>query len=136
MAFGTASLGTARKNRRGTQGPRYDCGKYGRLTVAQMRLLSGLSKTAQQKRLDAGWRGERLCPPRYATRSEAISYRAPPRHALLAAFKIADLFPGRVPTIAEIQSVRPMSDRSAGYWRSAIAAVRKEYADRRLREAA
>ena len=126
--FGTASMGTARKHRGGLKGKTYDCGTRGKLTVRQIALLANLPKQTIQKRIHAGWRGERLCLPRYATRCEAISYRAPPRHALLSAFKIAKRFPDRVPTIAEIKAVRPMSDRTASYWRSAIAAAHREAA--------
>lgn len=127
-AFGTATLLTPRKGQGRRRGHTFDCGKHGKLTVRQIALLANLPKQTIQKRLNAGWQGERLCLPRYATRCEAISYRAPPRHALLSAFKIAKRFPDRVPTIAEIKAVRPMSDRTAGYWRSAIAAAHREAA--------
>lgn len=126
--FGSAIIRTPRRGRGGLKGKTYDCGERGKLTVRQIALLANLPKQAIQKRLAAGWTGERLCLPRYATRSDAISYRSPPRHALLSAFKIAKRFPDRVPTIAEIKAVRPMSDRTAGYWRNAIAEAHRELA--------
>lgn len=128
MTFGTASLGTARKNRRGSQGPRYDCGKHGHLTVTEIAMRLGMTRTAVQNRITKGWRGDRLMLPRHATRTEIRANRPPVKHMLVAALRIAHLFPDRLPTLAEIQAVRPMSEHYAVQWRQAISHARREAA--------
>ncbi len=120
------------KRKPGRRPQRYNCGEHGWLTVEGIANVSGLSKKAIRERLALGWKGESLCLPRYATRAHAISYRAPPRHALLSAFRIVAQFPDRVPTIAELQAIRPMCDSTAGHWRNALATA---YAEARARKA-
>ena len=122
--FGQASLGRARKNHRGSQGPRYDCGERGSLTVTEIALRLGMTRTAIQKRIDKDWRGDRLMQARHAMRTEIRTNRPPAKHMLAAALRIAHLFPDRLPTAPEIQSVRPMSEHYAVQWRQAISHAR------------
>lgn len=122
--FATLTTPTG-KRKGGQQAPRYDCGKYGRLTVRQMALVAGMSKTAVHKRLDAGWSPERACSPKYGTRRTPRAPVPPKHHNLQAAFVIAQRYRDRLPTVEEIQAIRYMSKQHALMWRRAIAEARK-----------
>jgi hypothetical protein len=124
MTFGTASLGRARKNHRGSQGPRYDCGEHGQLSVTEIAMRLGMTRTAVKNRIVKGWRGDRLMQPKHATRTEIRTNRPPAKHMLVAALRIAHQFPDRLPTLEEIQAIRPMSSHYAVQWRQAISHAR------------
>ncbi len=130
--FGVAVVQGQRRSKPGRKPKRHDCGGHGWLTADEIARVSGVTKKAVRERLALGWKGDALCLPRYATRPQAISFRAPPRHALLSAFRIVAQFPGRVPTVAELQAIRPMCERTASHWRNALATA---YAEARARKA-
>ena len=128
QTFGTAILKTPdpRPLAAPARGDRYACGRYGKLTVAQIAEIAGTSKTAIFKRIKAGYRDEQLCAPRWSTLSSIRKLSPPRSHILVAAFVIAERYPNRLPTLAEIQRLRPMSKQNAQQWRQAIATARSE----------
>lgn len=127
MTFGAATITTPRRRLASTCfGPRYDCGKYGRLTVTEIALRLGMSRQAVLKRIEHGWRGERLLLPKHATRTEIRRNCPPPKRMLVAALRIAHRYPDRLPTLEEIKAIQPMSDHYALTWRQTISYVRKE----------
>jgi hypothetical protein len=104
---------------------KYDCGKYGRLTRAQIAHIAGISRAAVGTRLKWGWEGERLCAGKRTgvNRKRGVVCRS----TMLAAAKIARRFPDRVPTVQEIMTVHPMAESTARNWQTTF---------RRLQEAA
>lgn len=141
MTFGPASLGTSvfdlpttqpvrpdsaeRSPRPAGRGTIYDCGKHGCLTAQQIAHIAGTSKTAIYKRINADVRGDALCDRRWANQSKIRRNSPPRRHSLVLAFRIAILFPDRLPELHEIQQLRTMSVQNAQTWRQAIATARK-----------
>lgn len=109
----------------------YDCGTYGWLTVAQIAVLAGTSKTAIYKRLLVGARGDELCQRRWASQSRIRKAAPPRRHMMVLAFQLANRFPDRLPSAEEIMQLRPMSLSHANCWRQAIATARAELPARR-----
>ena len=105
-----------RRNNRGNKPARlYDCGKYGRLSRAQIAVVAGISTTAVAQRIRSGYTGERLCLPAKAGFSKRGVVC---RSTMLVAAKIARQFPDRVPTLKEIMRVHPMAEATARNWQT------------------
>lgn len=144
MNFGTASLGTPiehamrqaeacapakrdeARNAASNAAMLLDCGPHGWLTVKQIAAVAGTSKTAIYKRLSEGARGAELCVRRWANQSRVRKASPPRRDMLVCAFRIATRFPDRLPTLEDIQAIRPMSRQNAQVWRQAIATARRD----------
>jgi hypothetical protein len=123
--FGVASVGRVKRDNRGRVGKKYDCGSHGRLAITDICLRTGLSWGAVWSRINKqGWRGEKLLMTAHEARSYQRVNRPPHKPVMVTALRIAMQFPGRVPTVAEIQQVRPMSTAHAEKWRAAIARAR------------
>lgn len=118
--FGTAILTTPKKRCGGRKPKRHDCGAHGMLTVTEIMRLAGISKTCVNLRLKWGWEKERLVVPGHSTRGDISKYRRPANGIMLAAIKLAKAFPDKLPTVEEIQSVRPMGRHCAVRWRKAL----------------
>lgn len=103
---------------------RYDCGRFGQLTAAEIARIAGTSPAAIYARIRKGATGAGLCEQRWARQSQIRKKSPPRRDMLVCAFRIAHEYPDRLPTIAEIRRIRPMSVNNAGVWRQAIHAAR------------
>lgn len=118
MNFVPLIQGTAKR----AAGKRYDCGRSGRLTVRQIAEIVGIAEESVHNRIRVGYRGERLLAPKRAGLREVRVARTD-RPAILTALKLARRFPDRVPSVQEVQAVRPMDKRSACRWRQVWKAV-------------
>ncbi len=117
MTFGIAAIhGTAKRSRKlsSKQQPRYDCGQHGRLTMAQMVALSGITKQSLQYRLSQGVRGDALVSPR-----KVRQLAGPMCPVIRIACTLAATFPDVVPSVAQVRAAYPMSKASAERWRIA-----------------
>lgn len=126
MADGSAfapSLGTTSKRTGRPAGRLYDCGKFGRLSAPQIAHIAGISDTAARLRIANGWTGEKLCQPRG---ERPGAQKGVARSTQLAALRVAMAFPHRIPTVAELCRVQPMSPGSAERWLRAFRQVRAE----------
>jgi hypothetical protein len=108
--------------------PRYDCGTHGKLTAEQIERVAGLTRSGVRQRLLRGMTGDALVAPKLSdARGEATASKRP---AMALAYKLATLYPSRVPSLAEIQQARPMTEKSAYRWqdaaRRALESVTKE----------
>lgn len=101
------------------KGKEYDCGSHGMLTVADMSRKSGVSKEAIRLRMKNGWRGADLLMPAHEMKRNIVR-KAPRKHVVLAAVKIARAFPHGIPTVKQIMKVHPMGERNALRWRQAF----------------
>jgi predicted transcriptional regulator len=111
--FGTSLIhGTARRRR----GKRHDCGKSGRLTVQQIADAVGITEESVRSRIKAGYTGEALLIGKREGLRMTRTHNTNHPSSLMA-LKIARRFPDRVPSLAEIQKLRPMSKTSANRWR-------------------
>jgi hypothetical protein len=113
MSFGVAIIETPRRRRPGKS---YDCGKHGSLRVPEIAALTGLCVDTIRYRIKAGLTGEELCAPAWEPLRNR-NLKASSRHVVVVACKLGKAFPDRVPSIPEIQAVRPMSRASAVRWR-------------------
>ena len=113
----TPILGTKPRKRIGRPPTgKFDCGKYGRLTRAQIAIIAGISTKAVCQRINSGWKGERLCA---AKRSGCNVKRGVVcRSTIVTAAKIARRFPDRVPSIKEIMQAHPMAESTARNWQT------------------
>lgn len=96
--------------------PTYDCGKAGRLTIAQIAKRAGISHSGAARRVRNGLRGERLLVG--AVRKERTD--SPARPSLLRALRIVRAFPDTVPTVRQLQKVCPMSRSNAVRYQAAL----------------
>ena len=113
MSFGTAIIETPRRRRAGKS---YDCGPHGMLRVPEIAALAGLCADTVRYRIKAGLSGEALCAPAWEPLRNR-NLQPSGRHVAVVACKLGRAFPDRVPSITEIQAVRPMSRASAVRWR-------------------
>ncbi len=88
--------------------------------------MLGISVTAVQKRLDKGWRGERLMASKYSTQVHARTSRPPQRHMMVTALRLALECRDGIPTLAQIKAIRPMSDEYAKKWRQMLSHARNQ----------
>lgn len=103
----------------------YYCGpRHGYLSAKQIAAIVGCSPTAVHNRIRAGRSGLEIIAPKWTESSKVRKPTPPRRHVLVAAFKIADDFPASLPTVKQIQAIRPMSKHHAAIWRQAIATAR------------
>ena len=128
--FGAATITSpARRKKRGAPTRKYDCGQHGKLTAREICWRAGINRASAYRRIEAGWRGEKLVLPAGATRKEMKPVPAAPRlHNLMLAVAVAEKYPKRVPTAEELQALRPMSRAQANAWRKAIACARRQAA--------
>ena len=119
--FGVSTITTPKPRRLGgtAVGAKHKCGTYGELSVREIAEIAGTTPKAIQRRIRKGWRGEALCQTKFETKRKVRATRRPAPHQLVAAIRMARLFGERVPTITEIQAIRPMSRSRANEWRSA-----------------
>lgn len=124
MNFGVPLIqGTAKPRK----GKRYDCGRSGRLTAQQIAEAAGITEESVRYRLRAGYRGERLLSgKREGLREVRVARTDHP--AIVTALRLARRFPNRVPSVADVQAVRPMGKTTANRWRQAWKAVLEELA--------
>lgn len=105
---------------RGRAAPTYDCGSYGRMTIAQMAKLAGVSVRTIEGRMYRGARREALVVAKLRPK------HGPTTPVIGIACILAARFPNRVPTVKEIRKARPMSlavaYRWQRAWREALAA--------------
>lgn len=112
------------------RGKTYPCGRHGDLTVAQMAKLAGCTREAIKNRIKQGRKGAALVAKKWTASSRVLKPSPPKRHLFVAAMQIADAFPDSVPSIKQIQAIRPMSNHHAAVWRQAIATARGAFLER------
>jgi transposase len=98
----------------------YDCGGE-RLSVKQISVRTGVSEATVYNRLARGLRGKELLMKKTDRRDRATP-RSP---GMVLACKLADAFPDRLPTTAEIRKLHPMAAQTAERWRTALRAARE-----------
>lgn len=117
--FGSALLATPRPKRRTGnyrgRAPRYDCGQHGQLTSEQIEKVAGISRSGVLQRIKRGMKGDALAAPKLSD----VRGTASKRPSLVVAYKLATLYPNRIPTLSEIQKVRPMTTKNAYRWQDA-----------------
>lgn len=109
------------------RGVTYFCGKkHGHLTVRQIAAVVGCSGTAILNRIRLGRKGKDLIAPKWDELTHQRRPSPPKRHMMVTALKISDAFPSSIPTLQQIQAIRPMSRHHALVWRQAIATARDQ----------
>lgn len=106
---------------------KYDVGDGEFLTVREIAEHLNTKPQVIQSRINNGWTGESLLLPVGQRRKKS----QPRTNTSVVAYLLALEFGKRVPSIAEIQSVYPMSESAAGYWRVAIQRAIDRYYDLR-----
>ena len=99
----------------------FDCGGE-LLTVAQIRQRTGLGEAAVYSRIARGVTGKALL------RKERRDLAAPRSSTMVVACRLADAYPDRLPTTAEIRKLYPMCAQSAERWLAALRAAREKAA--------
>lgn len=106
----------------------HDCGKYGRLTAPRIAEVAGVHHNTVLDRIRRGWTGEKLAAPAgklgykpRPRRNGGNDSKGPRRPSLVLALRLASEYCNTVPSVKEIQRLRPMSAAAAGRWRIAWA---------------
>lgn len=114
-------------SQRGPQAALHDCGKHGRLTVAQIAGIAGVSANSIYCRIRMGVAGEKLCESRTARKSQGrkVSYRGQDIHTvgsvnIAVAVTIARAYTTRPPSIDQLRNRFQMSRATAYRWRAAF----------------
>ena len=99
-----------------SQAKRYDVGGGELLTTREIARIIGGSQHNVRQRIRQGWKGAALVLPL----GERRRIGAPRVNTQVIAFKLAQKFGRRIPTVAEIEAAHPMDETTATYWRNAI----------------
>ena len=126
---GPFGLKVTSRRKPGTKPHKYDCGRFGRLTLDQIATVAGITRNAARYRVDKlNLRGEAIVQHTKQVRAPSALKPRINRPALRVACKLALAFPGRVPTADEIIRVHPMCRTAANNYRAEIAHALKDLA--------
>lgn len=96
--------------------PRYDVGGGEQLTTREIAERIGGTQHNVRARLAKGWKGEALLTPIFERRKPG----KPRAATAIVAYTLARTFGSRIPSTAEIQTLFPMEESTAAYWRNTI----------------
>lgn len=97
-----------------------DCGSE-RLPVKEIARRTGVSEATVYNRIARGMRGKELL----MRKTDRRAHGGPRSPTVVLAVKLADAFPDRLPTTAEIRKLHPMVPQTAERWRNALRAARE-----------
>lgn len=102
---------------------KYDCGRFGMLSVPQIAAMAGISHTAVIGRLKLGWKGADLCRAKLTGRTRKMRSQGN-TSTMIISLRMADKFTSGIPTLEQIMGAIPMSYRNAERWQAAFIKVR------------